>query len=63
MKNVLNELSNVYSSIFMGLPTTQKVILIFWSLCVVAFVFAYIRGVVALIQHYISIKKSKPQKF
>jgi len=63
MKNVLNELSNLYSSIFMGLPTTQKVILIFWALCVVAFAFAYIRGVVALIQYHISIKKSKPQKF
>jgi hypothetical protein len=63
MKNVLKEFGNVFYSIFEGLPFIEKAILIFWALCFTLFVFAYIRGVIAIAQHYISLRKSKPQKF
>jgi hypothetical protein len=65
MKNVLKEFGNVFYSIFEGLPTFEKVILIFWGLCFMAFVIAYVRVLIVVAQHYISIslRKSKPQKF
>lgn len=63
MKNVLKELWGMYYEMLLSLDNTQKAIFILWSFCVVLFVFSYIRGVIALTQYYINLRKSKPQKF
>jgi len=64
MKNVLKEFGNVFYSIFEGLPTIEKVILIFWGVCFLAFLVSYVYGLFIIAQYHIgNMRKSKPQNF
>ena len=51
----------VYKTIFNGLPSWEKAIFIFWSVCFVLFVFSYAMAVIELIK--MKFKKNKPQTF
>ena len=41
----------MYQEIYNQLEGIQKVIFVFWNVCVVLFCYFYVRGIISIIQH------------